>query len=245
MIQAAIQRESGDEDSALPDVEHHHRIPLGLILLSPGWITHLQLQHALERQRRAERGRIGQWLIEECGLDVARVTRGLSVQWGCPVLSLDGFDPAAMALAVPKLLVERLGILPVRTAGRRTLYLAFADQLDASAAFAMERMSGLKVESGLVDPAEWMAAHESLCKCDFVAAQFERVANVEALAAKMASAISRLQPRASRLVRVHQFYWLRLWLESGAMNSGDGRIPSTREDVADRLYCIARTVNPL
>jgi hypothetical protein len=238
MIQAAIQRESSDEDSALPDVEHHHRIPLGLILLSHGWITHLQLQHALERQRRAERGRIGQWLIEECGLDPARVTRGLSVQWGCPVLSLDGFDPAAMALAVPKLLVERIGILPVRAAGRRTLYLAFADQPDASAAFAMERMSGLKVESGLVDPAEWRAAHESLCKCDFVAAQFESVANVEALAATMASAISRLQPRASRLVRVHQFYWLRLWLESGAMTAHSGGIPSTREDVADHLYCV-------
>jgi hypothetical protein len=176
--------------------------------------------------------------MDESGLDPSCVTRGLGVQWGCPVLSLDGFDPAAMALAVPKLLVEQLGILPVRVAGARILYLALADRRDASAAFAMARMSKLKVESGLVDEVHWRAAQRSLCECDCVDAAFEQVANVEALPAAIASAISRLQPRASRLVRIHQFYWLRMWLESAAMSAHDGGVPATREDVMDRLYSV-------
>jgi hypothetical protein len=238
LIGTAVRRESGDHEVVQPEGEHRHRVPLGLILLAQGSITHLQLQHALERQRRAGVGRIGQWLTEECGLDPACVIRGLSAQWGCPVVPLDEFDPVAMALAAPRILVEQLGVLPVRIAGRRILYLAFADRLDASIAFAMERMSGLKVESGLVDEVRWRLAHQRLYGCDLAAAALEQVVNLEAMSGRMASAIAKLQPRASRLVRVHQFYWLRMWLESGAMKDPGGSVPATKEDVVDRLYCV-------
>jgi hypothetical protein len=238
MLQTAIHREVGDEVAVGPDEQHRHRVPLGLILLAQGLISQRQLQHALETQRHAQRGRIGEWLIDECELNPACVTRGLSIQWSCPVLSLDGFDPAPISLTVPKLLVEQLGILPVRIAGARILYLAFVDRLDASVAFAMERMSGLKAQSGLVDETRWKAAHQSLCNCSFVDAACEHVANVEMLPGKMAAAIHKFQPRASRVVRVHQFYWLRMWLESGAMSTPDGGVPATGEDIVDCLYLV-------
>ena len=64
------------------------------------------------------------------------------------------------------------------------------------------------------------------------------VATHEDLARRVASVVQRMQPRASRLVRVHQFYWLRMWLESGAMRTGDGGVPRTKEDVADRIYVV-------
>ena len=43
-------------------VMHAHRVPLGLLLLSMGCITEEQLQAALEAQRKAKEGRIGEWL---------------------------------------------------------------------------------------------------------------------------------------------------------------------------------------
>lgn len=238
MLQSATQHESGADATAEPGPDHRHRVPLGLILLAHGWITQQQLQHTLDRQRRAGGGRIGQWLVEEYGLDPACVTRGLSVQWGCPALTLDGFEPEAMALTVPRLLVEQFGMLPICMAGRRTLYLASHDQLEASMALAMERMTGLKIQSGLIDETRWTAARQRLLNCNFVDASFEQVANRDALPRKMAAVIAKLQPQASRLVRVHQFYWLRLWLESGAMTTRDGGLPRTREDVVDRLYFV-------
>jgi hypothetical protein len=238
IVEAVVRREQGEAQAGESDGRHSHRVPLGLVLLAQGWITHPQLQHALAVQKREGTGRIGRWLMAECGLKEERVTRALSVQWGCPVLPMDGFDPAAMALAAPKFLIERLGIMPVRTAAGRILYLAFADRPDASAALAMGRMSGLTVESGLVDEAELKEARRRLFECKFVEAVVEDAADIEDLSTAIAATLSKLQPMASRLVRVHEFFWLRMWLERGAMGVGDGGIPATPEDVADRIYSI-------
>jgi hypothetical protein len=238
IVEAAVRRELGEGHVAEEDRTHHHRVPLGLVLLAQGLITQPQLQHALDIQRRAGHGRIGSWLVAECGLKEERVTRALGLQWNCPVLPMEGFDPGAMALLAPKLLVEKLEMVPLRIAGRRILYLAFEDRLDASAAFAMERMSGLKVESGLADGAQLKAARQRLCECEFVDAAYEQVADIESMSSKITSALGRHQPRASRLVRVHQFYWLRMWLERGAMSTRDGGVPATKEDVVDRIYTV-------
>lgn len=238
MVRPAVRRESGERSSEKYAGQHRHGMPLGLILLAQGWITHPQLQHALDRQRRAGNGRIGRWLTEECGLDQSCITRGLGVQWGCPVLTMEGFDPERMALAAPRLLVEQTGMLPLRIAENRTLYLGFVDRPDAPAALALERMSALKVESGLVDAGEWRAAQQRLCACDCVDAAFEQVVDMESLAGRVASVVNRMQPRASRLVRVHQLYWLRMWLEEGAMGTRDGGVPRAKQDVVDRLYAV-------
>jgi hypothetical protein len=153
---------------------------------------------------------------------------------------MEGFDPQAMALALPKLLAETFGIVPLRIVANQSLYVAFTGQLDAAAAFALERMSGLKVVGGLSDPAQWQAAQRLLYTCEFADTKFERVSNVESMSRRMASDLSALQPRASRLVRMHQFYWLRMWLEEGAMRTPGGGLPRTKEDVADRIYTVGR-----
>jgi len=238
LVRAAVQREQGEGHTENDHGHHRHRVPLGLVLLAQGWITHPQLRHALEVQRRAGTGRIGRWLIDECGLQEERVTRALSVQWRCPVLPMEGFDPQKMALAVPRVLIERLRIVPLRIAAERILYLAFEDHLDASAAFAIGQMSGLKVESGLMVGTELKRARERLLDCDFVDAIHEYVVEAETISESIAALLSKTQPKASRLIRVHQFYWLRMWLESGAMGTVDGGIPVSKEDVIDRIYTI-------
>ncbi len=35
------------------------------------------------------------------------------MQWGCPVLTTEGFSPELMALVMPKVFVEKLGLLPL------------------------------------------------------------------------------------------------------------------------------------
>ena len=238
IVESAVRREFADGSAKGAEAGHRHRLPLGLLMLAQGWITHPQLQHALAMQQRAGTGRIGQWLVEECGLAQELVVRALGMQWNCPVLTTAGFDPAAMALVVPKVLVEASGMVPLRIAGERILYLGFEDRLDASAALAIERMSGLKVESGLVGGMQLADARRRLCGSEFVDAMIEQVAGAEAVPARIASALVKLQPKASRLARVHRFYWLRMWLESGAMSNADGGIPRKREDVLDLIYTV-------
>jgi hypothetical protein len=237
MTRTAVQRELGDGTQSAAAAPHRHRVPLGLLMLAQGWITHPQLRKALEAQRESGTGRIGDWLQSECGIEPEQVTRGLSMQWSCPVLTTEGFSPDAMALVAPKLFVEKFGFLPLRVAGSRILYLGFEERLDASAAFAMEKMTGLKVESGLVVGAHIQAARSRLLECEAVEMKLSAVSDKEALLARMTAILEQKQPVASRLVRVHQYYWMRIWLESGAAGKTGG-LPGTGEDVCDYVFVI-------
>jgi Type II secretion system (T2SS), protein E, N-terminal domain len=236
MVRAAVRRElvDGGTSAVAP---HRHRVPLGLVMLAQGWITHPQLQRALAAQRENGTGRIGDWLMSECGLEAEQIVRGLSMQWGCPVLTTEGFSPEAMALVMPKVFVERFGLLPLRVAGSRILYLGFSDRLDASAAFATEQMTELKVESGVVEGTQFEAARDKVLAYDGVEMKLETVDDKDAMGARITAILEQKQPIASRLVRLHQYYWLRMWLESGALGKA-GSLPATTEDMKDHVFTL-------
>jgi hypothetical protein len=237
MVQAAVRREVGDGSATTASAPHRHRVPLGLLMLAQGWITHPQLQKALAAQRESRTGRIGDWLMSECGLEPEQITRGLSMQWGCPVLTTERFSPEAMALVMPKVFVENFGLLPLRIAATQILYLGFSGQLDASAAFAVEQMTELKVESGVVDGAQFETARSRLLACNGVETKIETAEDRDAMAARVTAILEQKQPIASRLVRLHQYYWLRIWLESGALGKA-GSLPVTGEDVMDHVFTV-------
>jgi hypothetical protein len=210
---------------------------VGLILLAQGWITHPQLQRALEVQRVRPGDKIGDLLVAECGLDQERVTRGLSVQWNCPVLTADGFSPHSMAVVLPRLFIKDYGMLPLRVAGSRILYLGFRDRLDASLAFATERMSGLRIESGVVAEAEFVAARRRLLESEFPEAYGKAVPDTDALAARIAAVLEQRPGATSKLVRLHQHYWLRVWTPASA-KAALGSAALRLEDVSDFLFSI-------
>jgi hypothetical protein len=237
MVQAAVRRELGDGGASTAATPHRHRVPLGLLMLAQGWITHPQLQKALAAHRESGTGRIGDWLMSECGLEPEQITRGLSMQWGCPVLTTEKFSPEAMALVMPKVFVANFGLLPLRVAGTQILYLGFAGQLDASAAFAVEQMTELKVESGVVEGSQFEAARSRLLACDGVETKLESAEDRDSLAARITAILEQKQPIASRMVRLHQYYWLRIWLESGALGKA-GNLPVTSEDVMDYVFTV-------
>ena len=234
MARTAVRRELGD---GMVTASHRHRVPLGLVMLAQGWITQAQLRRALDAQREHGTGRIGEWLISECGVDADHVTRGLSVQWNCPVLTTEAFTPEAMALAMPRLFVEEFGLLPLRVAGSRILYLGFEDRLDASVALAVEQMTELQAVSGLVNAAQFSVARSRLMECEAVPAKVQGVMDSDALAARITAVLEQKQPVESRLVRLHGFYWLRMWMESGARGK-TGSLPGGVEDMMDYIFTL-------
>ncbi len=237
VVRAALRREQGNQKAAPASERHRHRVPLGLVMLAQGWITHPQLQTALAQQRASGTGRIGDWLVSECGLEAEQVTRGLSVQWGCPVLTMEGFSPRDMALVMPGVFVEEFAVLPLRIAGSRLIYLAWEDRVQASVAFAVERMSGLKAESGLLDSAQLKAARTRLLECDAVPTTVETLGDEDSLAARITAVLEQQQPVQSRLVRLHQYCWLRIWMESGTKGKA-GDVPTSSEDMRDYIFTI-------
>ena len=236
LVRLAVRRETG-EGAVLSEEVHRHRIPLGLVLLAQGWITHPQLQAALQAQKENGDGRIGDWLMQGAGLSEERITRGVSMQWNCPVLSLDAFSPTVMARVMPKRFIAEFGLIPLRVAGSTLLYLAFEEKMNAATALAVEQMSGLAVESGLLSATQFNQARSSLLAADGIPVTVNQFADADALARGIINALEQRQPIAARLVRVHHYYWLRMWLESGA-RSGAGTIPPTGEDVQDHVFRI-------
>lgn len=167
------------------------------------------------------------------------VVMDLSLQWNCAVLPTSGFSPREMALVVPRIFIEEFGLLPLRVARGRILYLGYEDRLDASATLALEQMTELKVESGLVRTEEYVVARSSLLECEGIPMKIEAVAEADTLAAKITALLEHKQPVASKLVRLHQYYWLRMRLESGAKGIS-GLLPRDSEDMLDYVFTIGR-----
>jgi len=211
-VMVAVHREM--EGRLTAPEPHRHRIPLGLMMLEQGWITAAQLRAALDAQKAAGAGRLGQWLMRKHGVSEKLVTRALSLQWSCPVLALDFHDAEALTGLLPRLFVDAFGALPLRVAAGKLLYLGFEDRLDPVLAHAVERMTGLRVECGVVQGSHFGPAHTRM-----LGAKFPRVELVEASSElgavhAVTKSIEKAKPVGARLVRVHDCLWLRMTLRA-------------------------------
>ena len=181
-------------------------------MLSQGWITQEQLQRALDAQREAGgKARIGKWLMQQCDLSEEQVTRALSMQWGCPVLSLTGHQPETVSTLIPRLLLDTYGMVPLRNGSSRLAYLAFEDRLDSSVALAVERMSGIHIEAGVVTASQFLRVHERMMRAPFPKAQLMEAKSSGTVAEAIAGVIERVRPHQAKLVRMHRYFWLRVW----------------------------------
>ncbi|HME58950.1 MAG TPA: hypothetical protein VKF63_11480 [Terracidiphilus sp.] len=209
VVAAAVRRELDARGQTTES--HQHRIPLGLVMLEQGWITSSQLHDALEAQRAAKAGRLGQWLVRHHGVSEQLVTRALGLQWSCPVLTLEYHDAEALAVLVPRLFVDAFGALPLRIAAGQLLYLGFEDRLDPIVALAVERMSDLRVESGLVQESQFGPVHARMLSAKFPAVELMEAVSEQAVVHALSKTIEQARPVESRLVRVHDCLWLRMW----------------------------------
>lgn len=232
MVKSALQREMAAR-SETPSF-HQHRVPLGLLLLSQGAITREQLKRALAAQRQSHSGRLGEWLVTHGAADEDRITRALGAQWNCPVLPAEQYDPSGMAAVLPRLLVDGCGALPFRLAGRSLLYVAFESKIDRCMMLAMEQMTGLKVEAGLLHGSAFRRLRQEALRAAFPKTRLLEAAHLRGLAVTMANMIEERKPVQARIVRVHDYFWLRLW---HALPGTEGRKALPSLDEVEDMVC--------
>lgn len=229
-IEAALSREMRLRSSA-PEV-HRPRIPLGLTMLEQGWITASQLRKALEAQRAAGAGRLGQWLVRQRAASEELVTRALGLQWSCPVLGVDFHDAETVSGLLPRLFVDAHGALPLHVAAGKILYVAFEDRPDPVLALAVERMTGLRVESGLVQESVFRSAHSRMLAACYPRTTLLEASSETSLGDTLLEAIDKTRAADARLVRVHDCLWLRMWLQPRtSYASGRGPVRNSVVDV--------------
>ena len=91
-------------------------------------------------------------------------------------------QPEGLTALVPRLFVDAFGALPLRVAAGKILYLGFEDRLDPALALAVERITGLRVESGLVQESLFRPAHARMLEARFPAVELIEAATEPALA---------------------------------------------------------------
>ena len=79
--------------------------------------------------------------------------------------------------------------------------------LNATLALALERLTDLGVESGMLLSEEIPSAENSLAKAEQVAANVEAVHDMGSLTSRIATLLEQKQPVNARLVRVRQYFW--------------------------------------
>jgi hypothetical protein len=214
---------------------HRHRIPLGLVLLSNGAITPDDLRDALALHDQTGE-RVGDVLRRERGVTDLQIAEALAVQWGCEVSLVASVNTTTAAVLAPRAVLSCTGMLPVRVARDGRIHVAFAHGLDTQAIFALQRIHGVVVGVGIAPVNEWDAMHRCMDKAEGVASVEVDCEDSAEMVREVMRIIRRLQPVESRLARVHDLYWLRLWLEPAALAGG----PTQREDIVDVVYRVTK-----
>jgi hypothetical protein len=133
---------------AKPVQAKSHRIPLGLLMLSRGLVREEDLKAALAAQRDSGSGRVGEWLRHLGAATELQVTRALGMQWSLPVFPLERMPaPLACSDLLPSAILEAGQMVPVHFAPQTGhLYIAFADRVNYTFLYAVERMLRCRTE---------------------------------------------------------------------------------------------------
>jgi len=195
-----------------------NRIPLGLLMVARGKVTYLEVRAALEAQRRARYGKIGEW-IEKLGFATEQeVTTALALQWGCPVAS--SFDPSAVQLpgSIPLPILEAFQMVPINyVQATNTLSIAFGERVDHAALYAVEKVLDCRTQpcvAGQKSVARQLDTMRQLPRPGEV--EFGPMHDLAEMARIAASYTGRLSPEQVRLSRIGRFIWLRLDVRSSA-----------------------------
>lgn len=195
-----------------------HRMPLGLLLLSQGSLTDVQLRHALELQRESGSGRLGDWLIELGYVPEEKVTAALSMQWGCPVYPMQSGNISVATEFLPKTLMETGRVVPLHVqADQKVAYLAFLDRVDYTLLYSIERMTGYRTMPCVASPSR---LRQTLVKLRSSSRTREVVFDAAMAAVDMAR-IARnygdaVGARDVSIARCAEFIWVRCSRASGA-----------------------------
>jgi hypothetical protein len=211
-LETALMSQLSQLRAVAPAPQTPNRIPLGLLMMARGKLTDIEVRAALEAQRRARYGKIGEW-IEKLGFATEQeVTTALALQWGCPVAT--SFDLSALPSprSIPLSILEAFQMLPLNyVASTNTLYLAFGERVDHAALYAIEKMLDCRTQPCVAEHKRIARQLESLRQMHRPGdVEFGPINDLAEMARIASSYTSKLSPKQVRLSRIGRFIWLRL-----------------------------------
>jgi Type II secretion system (T2SS), protein E, N-terminal domain len=190
-----------------------HRIPLGLLLLSRHQVTADQLRTALDLQRAAGSGKIGEWLQHLGVVGQEQVTGALARQWSCPVLRIRSSGIVAHNFtSIPLALLEASQMVPAEfVEATGSLLMAFSNAVDYTALYAIDQMLGCRTEACFVCPGVLQEELQAILQVRRpTEVVFDRIEDAGECARIISSYSGKMGAEAVRLIRVGKHVWIRL-----------------------------------
>jgi nucleotide-binding universal stress UspA family protein len=199
----------------LPDepLPHLHRVPLGLLLLGRGVITDSQLKSALQAQREGGTDRLGKWLVRLGVASAQDVSAALAAQWGCAVFPIERDQHyRECSQMLPFALLEASQMIPVHyLPSSQLLFVAFSEDIDHTALYAVERLIGGHTEPCIVSESAMKRALEEIRTVSRPAEiVFETLWDAPEMARTIRDYAVKLNADELILGRPRRFLWVRL-----------------------------------
>jgi hypothetical protein len=197
-------------DEPLPRL---HRVPLGLLLLGRGVITDSQLKSALQAQREGGTGRLGRWLVRLGVASAQDVSAALAAQWGCGVFPIErDHHYRECSQMLPFALLESSRMIPVHyLAPSQLLFVAFSEDIDHTALYAVEKLIGGRTEPCIVTEGAMEQALEEIRAVSRPAEiVFETIWDAPEMARTIRDYAVKLNADELILARPRRFLWVRL-----------------------------------
>lgn len=189
-------------------------------MVARGKLKYGDVMTALDAQRRAQHGTIGEWLEKLGFVTEEEVTSALGLQWGCPIASSLEATTIPPACHIPLPILESFRMIPVQYANTtHTLYLACAQRVDHTALYAIEKIIGCRTQAcvggrkNIAQQLETMRQQSRLNELEF-----DRLRDIAEMSRIGVSYISRLAAEDARVARVGSMIWLRLQFHSSYMS---------------------------
>jgi hypothetical protein len=194
-----------------------HRVPLGLLMLSRGYVDNEQLRKALKAQKDSGSGRVGEWLRHVGAVTEEQVTQALGLQWSIPVFPLNQTRQyLECAHLVPLPLLKVAEMVPVHyIAASRHLYMAFVDRINYTALYSVEKMLECHTEPCLALQSHVHKALEELQSSPHPAeVAIDKLSEPIEMANTTLSYASRLGADSVRISGFGGFVWIRIFSPS-------------------------------
>ena len=195
---------------------HISRMPLGLILISRGWLTGQNLREAIDGQKESG-GEIGELLVRHGFVSEKQVTACRAEQWGCPVFSVPNHAIQG-GIQIPSTLMRLYSAIPLYYGiATKRLLVGFVEGIEYRLLYAIEQMTGCKTQPCFVTPSAFltqMQQNESISgRCgDSTPSEvmFERFQTAEEMAQILCEYGINLEADETIIGRCREHLWARL-----------------------------------
>lgn len=202
---------------AVPALPQTNRIPLGLVMVAQGMISSAQLQHALQAQRAAGEGKIGEWLMRLGAVSEAQVTAALAAQQGCPVFAATEVQPLPPAMFLPPPLAQQFHAVPVfYSRPQGSLYVGHREAVQHRFLTALEHMLQCRIEPCILAADRFAIQLERESRlAEEHAVLIGQRQTVRELVSAILTYAEQFRGEYCRLTRCHDWLWGRLLRPEG------------------------------